>query len=153
MVLDGKIYTMGGCGDNGDTIDTVEAYDPQANSWQRVASMPRGRHFHAAAAMGGKIFVTGGINQAPPRVTCNYTDVYDPQTDAWTELASMGIARSKHASAVVDGKLYVFGGIGAMGGSGGVEQITAERYDPGSDSWARVSDLTTGRCAMVAVAL
>ena len=42
------------------TLDTVEVYDPQADSWQRVASMPQGRYKHAAAAMGGKIYVTGG---------------------------------------------------------------------------------------------
>ena len=39
VVLDGKIYVMGGT--DGDELDTVEAYDPQADSWQRVASMPQ----------------------------------------------------------------------------------------------------------------
>eukprot|EP00964_Phaeocystis_antarctica_P165339 scaffold145199_cov148-Phaeocystis_antarctica.AAC.1 len=44
------------------SFDTVEVYDPQADSWQWVASMPRGLYTHAAAAMGGKIYVTGGCN-------------------------------------------------------------------------------------------
>ena len=39
VVLDGKIYVMGGT--DGDELDTVEVYDPQADSWQRVASMPQ----------------------------------------------------------------------------------------------------------------
>ena len=42
-VLDGKIYTMGGCG--------VDVYDPQTDSWHQVASMPQGLHVRAAAAM------------------------------------------------------------------------------------------------------
>ena len=58
---------MGGIGGGG-VLDTVEVYDPQADSWQRVASMPRGLRSHAAAAMGGKIYVTGGVTGlgAPP---------------------------------------------------------------------------------------
>ena len=77
-------------------------YDPQANSWQWVASMPRRLSDHAAAVMGGKIYVTGGWNQEP---MVNSAYVYDPQADAWAQLTNMGTARQSHASAVVGGKL------------------------------------------------
>ena len=100
---------------------------------------------HAAAAMGGKIYVTGGFIQGD---AVNSACVYDPQADAWTQLASMGTARRRHASAVVGGKLFVFGGYGA-GGS----LSTAEVYDPASDSWAQVSSLTSARMNLVAAAL
>merc|ERR1712194_766698 len=112
-------------------------------SWQRVASMPRGRLFyHAAAAMGGKIYMTGGdkTNQG----TVNSAYVYDPQADAWTQLASMGNARRLHASAAVGGKLYVFGGW--FGGP----VSNAEIYDPASDSWAQGSSLTFARKSAMA---
>ena len=46
VVLDGRIYAMGGSGDDDTTLDTVETYDPQADSWQRVASMPQGLTMH-----------------------------------------------------------------------------------------------------------
>ena len=73
--------------------------------------MPRSLCDHAAAVMGGKIYVTGGeTDQLDPSVNSVY--VYDPQADAWTQLASMGTARQGHPSAVVGGKLYVFGGMG-----------------------------------------
>ena len=124
----------------------VEAYDPHADSWQRVASMPRGLYQHAAVAMGGKIYVTGGSYQWE---SVNSAYVYDPQADAWTQLASMSVARQLHASAAVGGKLYVFGGCGA----GSVRLSTAEVYDPASDSWASVLDLTSVRNSMVVVAL
>ena len=55
LVLDGKIYVLGGRGVSNAMLDTVEFHDPQADSWQRVASMPQGLHGHTAAAMGGKI--------------------------------------------------------------------------------------------------
>ena len=144
MVLDGKIYAMGGRDGAASTLDTVEVYDPQADSWQRVASMPRRLYKHAAAAMGGKIYVTGGSNGG----SVNSVYVYDPQADAWAQLATMGIVRRYHASAAVGGKLYVFGGFDTSG-----YISTAEVYDPASGSWAQGPSLTPAREAAVAVAL
>merc|ERR1712194_170894 len=95
VVLDGKIYAMGGLDEDEATLDTVEAYDPQADSWQRVASMPHGLYFYAAAAMGGKIYVTGGQTDEG---SMNSVHVYDPQADTWTQPASMSTARDSHAS-------------------------------------------------------
>ena len=119
-----------------------------AASYERlesVASMPQGLFAHAAAAMRGMIYVTGGESDES-RVNLVY--VYDPQADAWTQLTSMGTARRYHASAAVGGKLYVFGGLGA-----GTQSLsTAEVYDPASNSWAQVTSLTSGRCGLVAAA-
>ena len=110
--------------------------------------MPRGLIAHAATAMGGKIYVTGGRNGGNS-VSSVY--VYDSQADAWTQLASMGFARRTHAFAAVRGKLYVFGGLSAFDN---IERLsTAEVYDPNTDSWAQESTLTSPRSAMVAVAL
>ena len=148
MVLDGKIYAMGGH-DGAGRLNTVEVYDPQADSWQRVASMPRGLRYHAAAVMGGKIYVTGGCGQGV-NLTVNSAYVFDPQADAWAQLASMGAARRVHASAAVGGKLYVFGGYGAAADE---RRSTAEVYDPASDSWAPVTSLTFGRSGVAAIAL
>ena len=149
VVLDGKIYAIGGLGVG--FYDTVEAYDPQADSWQQVASMPQGLASHAAAAMGGRIYVTGGHTDqgtfTDEGSSLNSVYVYDPQADAWTQLASMGTAREGHASAAVDGKLYVFGGCDKDGGS----LNTVEVYDPASGSWAQGPRLTSTREDFVAV--
>ena len=109
--------------------------------------MPQGLYAHAAAAMGGKIYVTGGAIQGGS-VKVSSVCVYDPQADAWMELASLSVARQGHASAAVAGKLYVFGGIGAGG-----RLSTTEVYDPASDSWAQGSSLASVCSSMVAVAL
>ena len=145
VVLYGKIYVMGGHDHEvvwSSAFDSVEVYDPQADSWQRVASMPRGLSRPAAAVVGGKVYVTGGSKEL-----C----VYDPQADVWTPLASMSIAlpwRPWHnASVAVDGKLYVFGG------SNGALLSTAEVYDPASDSWAHGPSMTSARAHSVAVSL
>ena len=57
----------------------MEVYDPQADSWQRTASTLQCLYFHAAAAMGGKIYVTGGSQAGSASSAC----VYDPQADVW----------------------------------------------------------------------
>ena len=112
--------------------------------------MPRGQSGHAAAVMGGKIYVTGGEAGLEDESSVNSVYVYDPQADAWAQLATMGIVRRYHASAAVGGKLYVFGGRGA-GASGLLS--TAEVYDPASDSWAQVTSLTSARSLFAAAAL
>ena len=151
-VVDGKIYAIGGYGSENQALDSVEVYDPQADNWQQVASLPEARRMHAATAIGGKIYVSGGLydvedgDATPIRTVA----VFDPEADTWTEVASMGAYRSCHSSAAIWGKLYVFGGSSESPFSRG----SAEAYDPISDTWAQVSDLTgTGRDEFAAVAL
>ena len=144
VALDGKIYTMGGFADGVGTLDTVTVYDPQADSWQQVASMPQGRTAHAAAAMGDKIYVTGGESQMN---SVNSAYVYDSKVNAWTQLASMGVRRRLHASAAVGSKLYVFGGR-----SNAAETLNSvEIYHPASDRWGQGPSFITARESMLAV--
>ena len=149
VVLDGKIYAMGGAPLNfaqATMQATVEVYDPQADSWQRVASMPQGRCDHAAAAMGGKIYVSGGsINWEENDSSVSSLFVYDPRADAWTQLASMGNARRSHTSVTVGGKLYVGGGCAGAD--------SWEVYNPASDSWTEELSLTSARDFFEAVVL
>ena len=114
--------------------------------------MPRCLADLAAAAMGGKIYVTGGESDSVNSVyteTVNSVYVYDPQADAWTPLASMSSARQHHASAAVGGKLYVFGGMDNSDKC----LSTVEVYDPASNSWEKGPSLTSSRSHLVAVAL
>ena len=111
--------------------------------------MPRDVLNHAAVAMGGKIYVTGGDDQMSTDDLARSVYVYDPQVDVWTHLASMNTARRLHASAAIGGKLYVFGGFSDQREDLG----TAEVYDPATDCWAQASSLTSVRKGLVAVAL
>ena len=111
--------------------------------------------WHAAAAMDGKIYVTGGCIQGSETnqgssVSSAY--VYDPQADVWTQLASMSTARQAHASTAVGGKLYIFGGADDPVSTSGCLS-TAEIYDPASNSWAQGPGLTSARDSLAAVAL
>ena len=111
--------------------------------------MPGFRYSHAAISMGGKIYVTGGYGSGTFTKTLI---VFDPQANTWTELASMGISRADHASAAIRGKLYVFGGFSQSTYSF-ERTASVESYDPISNTWAQVSDLSSARDEFVAVAL
>ena len=147
VVLDGKIYAMGGYGWVG-ALDTVEVYDPQADSWQRVASMPQGRYRSRRRSDGWQdLRDWWGDNQGTSSV--NSVCVYDPQANAWTQLAAWAQLGGCHASAAVGGKLYCLRRVGDEGES----LNTVEVYDPASDSWAQGPSLTSARDLFVAVAL
>ena len=53
------------------TTATVERYDPVGNAWTRMTSMPTARMYHAAAAVGGVVYVVGGVTAGgqPPLAT------------------------------------------------------------------------------------
>eukprot|EP00964_Phaeocystis_antarctica_P006404 scaffold3464_cov66-Phaeocystis_antarctica.AAC.2 len=151
-VVDCKIYVIGGERADFDyedecvSINSVYVYDPAADSWQQMAAMPTARGSHAAAVLGGKIYVTGGA--LPSAESYDAFEAYDPVANTWTALASLGLARAFHASAVVRGKLYVFGG---FSGHGRMDQV--EVYSPASNSWASAASLPASLVGAVAVAL
>ena len=60
--LGGKVYVIGGIRANVTTADTVEAYDPNTDTWVFVSPLPVGLHHSGAAALNGKIYVIGGFS-------------------------------------------------------------------------------------------
>jgi N-acetylneuraminic acid mutarotase len=151
VVVEGKIYVIGGAGLHpGSTetvvhparphraLDTNEVYDPTTNRWETRSPMPTARNHAAAGNVGNKIYVIGGrvgnafISRAS---NTDIVEVYDPATDQWGSLlAPMPTARSAVAWGLFKGKLYVAGG----------EQRTrefqktfraVEAYEPASNRW------------------
>jgi N-acetylneuraminic acid mutarotase len=55
----------------------VEVYDTRAPGWSQVTSIPSGRYGHAAASLGGKLYVVGGRREAENATTA-VVDVFTP---------------------------------------------------------------------------
>ena len=48
----GDLYAIGGLGSSGTALSSVERYDPQADAWSAVASLPQARYAASAASDG-----------------------------------------------------------------------------------------------------
>ena len=71
--------------------------------------MPERRSYFAAAAVGGAVYIAGGMVGASGRYVLRLQR-FDPRRDTWTRLRDLpGEARAA-AGAALGGKLYVVGG-------------------------------------------
>ena len=157
-VVDGKIYLIGGFlheNMNGGPlgISTVEVYDTQNNSWQRLTDMPTPRLSSEAAVVDGKIYVVGGFSWIGiPGVDSkmlNVVEMYDPQTNTWSRKQDMSTPRRYLGTGVVAGKIYAIGGENVFEEPQRLNQM--EVYDRVSDTWAKRADMPTRRSDVKAV--
>jgi N-acetylneuraminic acid mutarotase len=106
---DGLIYVLGGLNDTG-TLASVEAYDPEANSWQTPAPMLTARRdFAAVVGPAGHIYVFGGMCGGAATACA---EKYDPGSDSWTHLSDLPGPCMGHCAAVsAEGRVFLIGGI------------------------------------------
>ena len=87
-VLNNKIYVTGGwVTQYDDNSRSVECYDPDTNTWSKVANMNFARCQHALASLNGKLYAIGGLYWSGPGYGFTVMDdveVYDPADDTWT---------------------------------------------------------------------
>jgi N-acetylneuraminic acid mutarotase len=119
--VDGKLTVFGGrtreangTEING-TLQVVEMYDPDTNSWSPRAPMPTGRRTMAVGTLGGRVQLMGG-ERTPDGLTFEENEQYDPATDTWTTLAPMPAPRHGMACGTINGVVYTAGG-GTVAGS------------------------------------
>jgi N-acetylneuraminic acid mutarotase len=124
----GYVYVMGGRDDTLGQIrfNTVERYDPAADSWTTMTPMPTARAWLVAATVGDKIYAIGGSNSSSK---LSVVEEYDPATNSWTTKTAMPTARDDSVIGVVDDVIYV------IGGWNGQALDAVEAYDPATDTW------------------
>ncbi len=102
---------------------------------------------HAACAIDGRIYVSGGSLAWPRTPTSSTVEVYDPATDTWTRASDMPRPRQRHSASAVDGKMYIFGaGLWPEAFLSPVVHV----YDPATDTWTTAADLPTPRWNLTA---
>lgn len=132
--LNGEIYVLGGftAGGNGASVLTsVQAYNPETDSWRDVADFPAEFHHPNVAVVNGLLYVAGfhvgsSLREADPRVFA-----YDPAADEWTPRAPLptGTERGTSCVATLGTTIYLFGGASDM------TLPDASAYDTVSDTW------------------
>ena len=88
VVLDGKLYAVGGYG--GGHLSSVERYDPATNAWEAMAPMTETRSTHATTVLDGKLYAVGGHDGDG---FLSSVERYDLALNAWETVAPMGTAR------------------------------------------------------------
>jgi hypothetical protein len=139
-----KIYAAGGMvGETGRPLDLLARYDPDADSWETLHSMPEAVRAGAAVAVDGVLYVIGGTT-ADGNSRAMYA--YDPATDEWSERAPLPEPRFNHSALALDGKVYVLGGFHE-----GEERDDVFVYDPATDQWSEGPSLPFANHAFDAV--
>ena len=168
-VVDGRIYLIGGTpfenlrgvlrpelgpgiwrGPFG--MSLVEVYDPQTNTWARVADIPTARSEPLTAVVDGNIYVLAGYvgknNKGVNWKNLDVVEMYDPHTDIWVRKQNMPIPRTQFGIGVVAGKIYAIGGyVHFRDRKPGDPWRTdlVEVYDSTTDTWTKRAKMPTRR--------
>ena len=134
-VIGSYLYVCGGIVTGSDA--QCRRYDPGADSWATIASLPATRVVAAAAAHGGYLYVFGGSGSAT-------TYRYDPGADSWATMTSMPAARDDAGAATIGDYIYV---------AGGSSTATLYRYDVNGDSWSTLTSMPAARNSQAVAAI
>jgi hypothetical protein len=87
--------------------------------WTLARAMSQRRSYVAAAELGGRIYVAGGMVGETGRPLATFAR-YDPATDSWTTLEQLPEPTRAAAAATLGGTFYVVGGTTERGNTGRV---------------------------------
>ncbi|MBI3090484.1 MAG: hypothetical protein HYY96_07425 [Candidatus Tectomicrobia bacterium] len=120
----------------------------EAGFWSLGAPLPTPRQEVAVAALGGFVYVLGGIDAERRSVAT--VERYDPVRNIWELLAPLPAPRHHAAAAAVDGVLYVAGGFATLAFDA-VASVYA--FDPQRGAWSERAPLPTPRGAAAAAVI
>nr|CAD7460811.1 unnamed protein product [Timema tahoe] len=135
----GHIFAVGGLTKTGDSVSTVEVFDPAAGRWQLAEAMSMMRSRVGVAVMRNKLYALGGYN-GQERLSA--VEVFDPLKRVWNRITPMRCRRSAVGAAAFNDRLF------ACGGYDGVSSLnTVECYTPDIDNWTPVASMLKHRSA------
>ena len=151
--LGGVVYAVGGCGPRGPQ-STVYLYHEGTNSWTIGTPLPARRCQVGVATSGGRLYVIGGWSSSPGTPSRSVY-AFNPSKHTWSTKAQLPTTRDGFAVATdSSGRIYVIGGYccGATldGGAPGDEIARVDRYNPATNTWARVAGMPSGLVAPTA---
>ncbi|MFC1996728.1 Kelch repeat-containing protein [Chloroflexota bacterium] len=146
VVLNDKLYIIGGFTRNLQTTNKVQIYDPLNNTWDYGTPMNSARSGFGAVVLDGLIYAIGG--QDPDNI--NDVEIYDPATDLWSAGPALPERRASMAVTVLGGKIYVIGGVE---NETSAVKDTMFVFDPDTNLWSTGKPMPTARSNCRAVAI
>lgn len=101
--VNGKVYAVGGYGENGESLSSAEVYDLDTNKWTLIESLRRPRWGCFACGFEGKLYVMGGRSSFTIG-NSKFVDVYNPEMHSWCEMKNGCVMVTAHA--VLGKKLF-----------------------------------------------
>eukprot|EP00542_Grammatophora_oceanica_P021004 CAMPEP_0194029208 /NCGR_PEP_ID=MMETSP0009_2-20130614/3008_1 /TAXON_ID=210454 /ORGANISM="Grammatophora oceanica, Strain CCMP 410" /LENGTH=691 /DNA_ID=CAMNT_0038668815 /DNA_START=154 /DNA_END=2229 /DNA_ORIENTATION=- len=112
VMLNKKVYVIGGFDDGGKTLNTMHSFDVTTSRWQEEASMNTERDFASASVVRKRndaIFVSGGKDSK--NNSLNSCEEYNDSTNQWTVSdCRLKEARHRHVSICCGSRVLVAGG-------------------------------------------
>jgi hypothetical protein len=132
---DGRVLLCGGVTDSSRT-NRCDIYNPNTNTFSRVANLPQSKYAFAAAPLAnGRVLLCGGL--ASGGDPTNRCDIYNPSTNSFIQAADL--PESKYnlgAESLNDGRVLICGGTTA-----GYISKRCDIYDVNTNSFAQVASL------------
>ena len=111
---------------------------------------PRGTHT-ATLLNNGKVLIAGGVTTSlvitpnsvyPQQTALASAEIYDPSTSIFTATGSMTTARTSHSATLLpDGRVLIAGGSGIPQAPSEQPLLSAEIYDPSSETFSATGNL------------
>lgn len=134
-VVNGKIYAVGGSNSINvqgsfkvQTLNTLEEYNPETDSWTTKKNLLSDRHLFGLAEANGRLYLIGGNTTGTSYV--NTVEEYNPKTDSWTRKLNMRVGKNRFEAVEVNNKIYLFGGHISTGLLTEVEVFSPPIYQP-----------------------
>ncbi|XP_014240962.1 kelch-like protein 18 isoform X2 [Cimex lectularius] len=135
----GHIFAVGGLTKSGDSVSTVEVFDPVVGRWRMAEAMSMLRSRVGVAVLKNRLYAFGGYNGTERLST---VEVFDPVKRIWSKVSPMHCKRSAVGAAALNDCLYV------CGGYDGVSSLnTVECYQPDTDTWMIITSMQKHRSA------
>jgi hypothetical protein len=146
-----KVYCIGGISriaDENIVSDGIYEFDITTSQFVLKSNMMTKRTFHQAVALGGKIYIIGGLGGSSSLSECvaqSSMEVFDPMTGmvGSDTLAPLTTPRYYFGAAEANGKLYALGGCSSESSTGSLSSI--EEYNPALNTWTVKADLPASR--------
>ncbi|CAH1265398.1 KLHL29 [Branchiostoma lanceolatum] len=110
ILLNGKVYVVGGLDQHDVVMDSAEVYDPEINQWESIMPLSRAVCAAATAACQGQLYVIGGSTMFNPIVPINLIQCFSPETGRWKYVESSLINHIGSPAVTMDGKIYAIAG-------------------------------------------
>ena len=146
------------------TTDLMQFYDIPSDTWRTVASTPYKVNHPNVAVLEEKIYLLGGLIDAPPApnasasqlasvnwVASGESHVYDPISNAWTQLNPMpnGTERGSAVTGVHEEMIYLAGGMTILSSTYQDSLTMVTAFNTTSGEWQRLpaaaADIPEGR--------